>query len=290
MLKFGSNSIKSLKIGNTHIYRVYYGQSKVFENLEHKLGRGIAFVNNVSINFSITNNINWCYNWASNTTQQNMSSMLAKNIAFAPQIWGGTFNKETIKNYIKSNQSIRYLLAFNEPSMGGQSWLTPRECATLWPQLEEIANECSVQLVSPAMCFSGSNMEEDGINLNNPIDWLDKFFADYSVMYGREARVDYIACHIYVNNINDLMSQIHMYEKYGRKIWLTEFNYCDWNSPTPNGTMQDQINFMREALPRLDSDNLVFAYSWFFSNAKDNVYSLIDNNGNTTDLGTVYFS
>lgn len=288
-MKFGDKEAKSLRIGRFGVARAYLGDHKVFEDLDVKLGRGLAFSKSLSpINLARDKHCTWCYNWNWNASDADIASMEANGVTFVPMVWGKTFDKESIKNFIKSHKGIKFLLAFNEPSMVTQSWVTPREAATLWPQLEEIASDCGLRLVSPAMCFSADNMEEDGVNLNNPTDWLDKFFADYSSMHGREPRVDFIACHVYDDESSEVMSQIAMYAKYGRKIWLTEFNRCDWGSTNPNGTIDDQLGFMRDILPKLDSDPNVFAYAWFFANAgSDAVYSLYKNSL-TTELGKIY--
>ena len=67
------------------------------------------------------------------------------------------------------------------------------------------------------------------------------------------------------------MNYIESLAKYNLSIWLTEFA-CDHTK-----TMQEQISYMKQAIPKLEQNDLVFRYSWFNSRDTHSSSLLIDN-------------
>ena len=48
-----------------------------------------------------------------------------------------------------------------------------------------------------------------------------------------------------------------LYDRYGLKIWLTEF------AKPSTFSVQDEMNYLSEMLPYLDSSDHIYRYSWF---------------------------
>ena len=125
--------------------------------------------------------------------------------------------------------------------------MTPKEAAALWPKIEEVAG--NRKLVSPAAAPCGSGPPK---GLSNAIPWFDEFFK-----LCKNCRVDYLATHHYACNAGSTMKYLkQLYDRYGKKIWLTEFS-C------PRTTSVTKIlNYMKAILPQLEKANYVYRYSW----------------------------
>ena len=62
-----------------------------------------------------------------------------------------------------------------------------------------------------------------------------------------------------------MMKKLKNYsERYGKKIWLTEFARRNTHNVT------EVIQFIEEALPRLEWANFIWRYSWFLTRYYDN--------------------
>lgn len=152
-------------------------------------------------------------------------------------LWGAG---KYFPNYNINNKSD-YILGFNEPNHYGQSNITAARAASLWPDVEKIAN--GRLLVSPAAAPCG------GIHCHgNTEDWFDIFFE-----LCKDCRVDYLATHVYFCNANKTMEfLLRLYEKYKREIWLTEFACPRTTNPAK------QLLYMQELLPMLESAPFIF--------------------------------
>jgi hypothetical protein len=155
-------------------------------------------------------------------------------------IWG----RWTVRNVSIPDQAA-YLLGFNEPNHFEQSNLTALEAANYWPDIEKLAN--GRLLVSPAAAQCGGPKCH-----GNTTQWFDKFF-----MYCRGCRVDYLATHYYSCNVDDTMAFLkNLFERYGKKIWLTEFACPYAVSPAK------ELKFMKELLPKLEAAPFIFRYCY----------------------------
>ena len=78
------------------------------------------------------------------------------------------------------------------------------------------------QLVSPATAGNG-------------IPWFDQFFGNCTQLYGKKGcRIDYLAAHDYSCHPPTTLSYVKaLHERYGYKVWLTEFS-CGVTLPRPN--------------------------------------------------------
>jgi Glycosyl hydrolase catalytic core len=219
--------------------------------------------------------VSWYYGWANAPNAKLAKDYARIGVEFVPMIWGGDFNVDDVVNKIPDD--ARFLLGFNEPNFNSQANLTPQKAAALWPSLEQIAQRKHLALVSPAVNYCGG-----GCNVENPVDWMDQFFAACT-----NCQIDYVAVHWYACGGDALRSYIAMFKKYGKPIWLTEFS-CGDSGTQP---VTKQQSYMKEALAYLESDPDIFRYAWFSGRTKSiaNV-DLLAAPGKLSTLGQDYVS
>ncbi|MCV9385516.1 glycosyl hydrolase [Reichenbachiella ulvae] len=230
--------------------------------------------------------VSWWYNW-SETPESTVAQVYTDyNFEFVPMTWNGNYNSSKLKSYLSEHPEVKYILAFNEPNFLEQANMTPSEVAAAWPELEAIADEFNLEIVGPAVNFCGDCVSENGTTYDDPVQYLDDFFAACT-----DCRVDHIAVHTYVNTIGALEWFIDLFQKYDKPIWLTEF--AGWEENGVINNVNDQISFMESALEFLDNEPSVFRYAWFIGRTSGgiNSYAYIDilgSNGQLTALGEVY--
>jgi len=191
------------------------------------------------------------YDWGSRPfyhDNQTCGNMDAITEAHVPMVWGWWHNSQhPFTLTLPSN--TRALLGFNEPNHKEQSGLTPEKAALAWPEVEHHA--VGIPLVSPAAAPCGSATKCIG----NTIEWFDRFFNACS-----SCRVDFLATHLYSCNAQHTMSVLHdLYQRYHRKIWLTEFS-CPHTHDAHR-----QLQYMKDILPRLEAADYIHRYAWFVS-------------------------
>jgi len=100
----------------------------------------------------------WYYNWGL-SPQGNVTNVgPALDMEYVPMCWNGGFNETTLRNYLNAHPGVKYLLGFNEPNFSSQANMTPQKAAEAWPKLEKIADDYGLQLVAPALNFSGEKV------------------------------------------------------------------------------------------------------------------------------------
>lgn len=179
------------------------------------------------------------YDWGPNLDKiqkyANCSNLDQYLDTFVPMIWG----RWNIQNLSIPSQAA-YVLGFNEPNHFEQSNITAEQAAKYWPYVEQVAN--GRLLVSPSAAPCGVECHGD------PIQWFDKFFK-----YCTDCRVDYLSTHYYSCNVNKTMEYLrNLYDRYGKKIWLTEFD-CPYTA-SPNKEMK----FLKEILPQLEAAPFIY--------------------------------
>lgn len=238
---------------------------------------------------ALTPGVCWYYNWDEVPSEIDMPVVgPGTDMEFCPMAWGSTFDEQGLRNYLTEHPGVKYLLGFNEPNFKNQANMTPAQAAEIWPRLEAIAEEFGLGLVGPAVNYSPDAPYTD------PTTWYDEFFELYP-----EARVDYIALHCYMVAADGVMNYINsVAERYGRKIWLTEF--CAWDGLTTDAESARKIqrDEMVRKVEALELSEHVFRYSWFKAKGADNYpyYALLKYKnesqgiaaGTLSDLGTVY--
>jgi hypothetical protein len=217
--------------------------------------------------------VSWYYDWSVEPPAVSQGQL--SGIEWVPMAWNAPSNITNFENRIPAG-SI-FLLGFNEPNFLSQANMTPAEAAAAWPDLEAVAAAKGLKLVSPAVNWCGDCVE--GVT-NDPVDWLDKFFAACT-----GCKVDYIAIHSYAPGSEALQNYLNKFRKYNKPLWITEF--APWDPPKPD--FEGVVKYMKEAIPILENDPDVFRYSWFATRVSINPdISLLAADGVLTKLGQLY--
>ncbi|XP_072035378.1 uncharacterized protein [Amphiura filiformis] len=168
-------------------------------------------------------NTGWWYDWgvssAYHTEIYNCTNPLKGNRI--PMIWG--WSKDPAKRFQFSERS-EYVLGFNEPNHPNQAYMSPQEAAKRWKDLEAAGKaNGAIYFVSPAAAPGGDDY----------IQWFDKFFA-----LCKGCQIDFLATHSYkckATGATGVMNFLtSLWERYGKKIWLTEFACPTLMMPTSN--------------------------------------------------------
>lgn len=269
----------------------------------------------------------WFYNWgvAPTGTADNLGLGDGK-MAFLPMCWNDNFNETQLRNYLSQHQGeTRYLLAFNEPNLSwnvGGAQMTPGQAATAWPKVKQIAADYGLEIVAPALNFTGDKV---GDRVWEPFAWYDEFFRLVP-----DAGVDYLCFHSYMNYYSavnwvtteyfytdkeesdlfystnrakypHLVQYLENYkEAHGHfpRMFLTEFcSYSGNEYPYKAAITRDfQIDQMTQKLQKLEKSDLVAGYAWFMGNIAQGAnewpyMSIFQSNTPTSELselGKVY--
>ena len=143
------------------------------------------------------------------------------------------------------------------------------------------------------------NLMKTGLRLVSPsgtegagTGWLKDF---YNTAIAQDVRIDVIAVHWYdwgnnpAVNTNPTAQQVFdrfktylttIHNLYGLPIWITEFN------ANPNRSGAINLEFMKLALPYLESLDYIERYAWF--QPSSGVANYFDANGSYTEVGVFY--
>jgi hypothetical protein len=246
--------------------------------------RGVAYGNHSASDMqTASKGISWWYNWTGDPEYAIITTYANYNVDFTPMAWNSS-GISGVGSWVSQDDKVKYILGFNEPNFKDQANMTPSQAAAAWPQLQAIADQYNLKLVSPAVNYCGNCVSENGIVYTNPFDWLDDFFTACV-----DCRVDYIALHWYGGG-NSMSSYIDDARKYGKPIWVTE--YASWDNSsvvTPEG----QKNYLAGTTNFLERDPDIFRYSWFIGRTDQGqtAYPYIDlyaGSGQMTALGQLY--
>lgn len=233
--------------------------------------------------------LSWFYDWGTNPSSIGTQASDDRNIEYCPMTWGGNFNADAIRQYVKVHPNCKYLLTFNEPNFQSQANLTPAQAAAKWPQLKALAAELNLKLISPALNYSG------WAEWSTPKKWLDAFFAQPGVSIND---VDGIAIHCYMGYSSSLIGYVKEYIGYYNKpIWLTEF--CSWDDRTGTADTpmkQIQKEYLVDTFDFLETEPMVARYAWFMAKTGENnsipafpwMQLLNGNNGVLTENGKIF--
>ncbi len=252
--------------------------------------RGACMSNLKTTDFEgLKDGLSWFYDWGTNPGGEGKQASDDRNIEYCPMTWGGNFNTDAIRQYVKVHPNCKYLMAFNEPNFQSQANLTPAQAAAKWPQLKALAVELNLKLISPALNYSG------WAEWNTPKKWLDAFFAQPGVSI---SDVDGIALHCYMGWSSSLIGYVKEYIGYYNKpIWLTEF--CSWDdrSGTAEAPMKlIQREYLVDTFDYLETEPMVARYAWFMAKTGENnsvpgfpwMQLLNGNNGVLTENGKIF--
>ena len=246
--------------------------------------RGIAYdLADASDLGALSSGVSWWYNWS---LQPNASAPVdyktRYGMEFYPMLWNGNFNASEVVAFLKANPDIQYMLVLNEPNLSDQANLTPQQAAQLWPQYESIAAQTGVKIVGPAMTWGTMPGYED------PVAWLDAFYAAYQTANNRDPQIDYLAFHWYDYGLADQLNRLGKYQK---SFWVTEFaNWHSQNDGAQIDTLAKQESQMTEMVATCEQRSDVFRYAWFTGRLTPDPHftSLLGGPGGLTGLGTEY--
>lgn len=205
--------------------------------------------------------VSWYYNWGVAPGNASVAAAYEEYLDFIPMTWNGSYNRTNLRNFLTAHPNVKYILAFNEPNFTAQARMTPTQAAAAWPELEAIADEFSLEIVSPAVNYAPGNgaVQENGVTYTDPWKWLDDFFAACP-----DCRVDHIAIHCYMNDPNSVDWYVNQFiTKYNKPIWLTEFCAWEYNAPLTTEGYQYQRSTMIRKLEQLERNPMVAKYAWF---------------------------
>jgi hypothetical protein len=230
--------------------------------------------------------VTWWYDWGATPNAKVPANYRALyRMDYFPMLWNGNFNAATILAFLKAHPAIHYLLVLNEPNVGGQAYLTPRQAAALWPRYEAIATQAKVAIVGPQITWGTMPGYAD------PVTWLDAFYAAYKGAHGgRAPRIDYLGLHWYDYG---LAGQLDRLDKYKKPFWVTEF--ANWHSQQDGAqitTLAEQEKQMTAMVATLENRSDVFRYAWFTGRVSPDPHysSLLGAPGHLTKLGQLYLS
>ena len=252
--------------------------------------------------------ITWTYNWYV-APEPDFLQDGKHDIMFVPMCWNHDFDTSKLRNYLENHPEAQYLMGFNEPNFSSQANMTPAQAAAVWDQLEFLAQEFNLKLISPALNFTG---ERVGGHVWGIDEWLGAFIEEYRGLHeGRDPLMDYIALHCYMNWAGALDWYVNTYlyaddkdvalknyfQRNGKKqIMLTE--WCAWEGDKDGfvTTVDSQIDQMVQKVQIMEQSPNVAGYAWFMGlggNPNNNYpyYHVFQNSANgieLTELGLVY--
>ena len=222
---------------------------------------------------------NWYYTWGLDP------SSTVEGVEFVPMFWGASSVTEDNCNKINrlfEEGKISYVLGFNEPDLSAESNMSVNDALDYWAFLCEHLDS-RIKLVSPAPSYPTR-------------DWLEQFMAGVNE---RGLRCDYVAVHMYAGigteNYQNVIREV--YNKYGKRVWITEFAPRDDNASTNGYNSYSEarvLSQMNTLLPAYEEMPEVFRYSWFGC-ASESMIGLISSrffgdDGQITSLGEYYAS
>lgn len=226
--------------------------------------KGVCSTNNKEID-SI-GNTTWFYDW-------NDKDVSTPTREYAPMAFMWYSTRDSFITKLINKDSITHYIAYNEPDVTGPSRQTVAQAIPAFKKMQSVG----LRMGSPSASY---------------IAWQDTFAREAKV---QKLQIDYVCLHWYdwgaymtthpdsivsaAGILTRLKSFINaVYDYYRKPIWLTEFNANEHRTDSVH------IEFMKIALPWLDSCPYVERYAYFFGN---DVRS-INSNGSLTAAGKIY--
>ena len=224
----------------------------------------------------------WYYNWGLGNDSE-------PNYHYVPMAWGagGAMPRGVARLIGKSD--VNHLLGFNESD----------NCEDQSGQYNNLCDPEVAVAYFENLMGTGLRLGTPAPRENGPFGWLDEFSE---IARQRNVRFDFVAVHWYDwgsnprNSPNAPATEIFerfknylhsVHDKYQLPIWITEFNA----NPNRGNAIQDE--FLRLALPYLDSLDYIERYAYFQpdprnSSTPNEPAYYYDANGNLTNIGEIY--
>ena len=210
---------------------------------------------------AIETGVTWWYNWyfRSDTTADFTD---VHEMQFVPMLWG--YNPESdyveLESWLIDHPDVDHLLVLNEPNLVDQANMTPSEAVSQWLRYEQfqddmrVSHSREIDLVGPAITWGTMTGFED------PVAWMDAFYAAFMEAEGREPRIDALAFHWYDYGLDGQLTRL---EKYGKKVWVTEMANWHIEEFWVIDTPEKQIETMTELVNTCETRDDVERYAWF---------------------------
>ena len=217
------------------------------------------------------NGSSWVYSWTLVPPWQRAlcSTPPTRALEFVPMIWGEgelQSSRLTRADSVAALTAAKYVMTFNEPELAGQSNIAPTRAAELWPQIEGIAAQYSLEIVAP--CVKDGTGGDDG-------GWYDQWLAACDTQHGRPCNFNYTCAHFYLypepctlawGCARSLTHFIDLFaSKYKRPMWVTETACSPWAAATGGLTCDASVHLelMEQIVPTYEASANVFRYSWY---------------------------
>jgi hypothetical protein len=218
----------------------------------------------------------WFYRWANN-------GLATIDFENAPMAWGASAADDDADITIyKQKYKATHVMGFNEPD----------DCNSQSGQYRDLCQEDVAVGYYKNLMKSGLRIVSPAGREEAPAGWLQNFYDKATV---QDIRIDVIGVHWYDWGSNPVANPNHtatvifnrfktyltnVYNRFGKPIWITEFN------ANPNRSNATNLAFMQLALPYLETLDYVERYAWF--EPVSNVADYYDGSNNLTNVGTYY--
>ncbi|GAC1543335.1 MAG: glycoside hydrolase family protein [Candidatus Velthaea sp.] len=248
--------------------------------------RGVAYDFAVPADLAaLAPGVSWWYNWTTTPNAAVPADYTSRyGMDYYPMLWNGNFDATATVSFLAAHPTIKYILVLNEPNLTGQANLTPSQAAQIWPRYEAVAASAGVKIVGPALTWGTMPGFQD------PVVWLDAFYAAYRSANNRDPQIDFLAFHWYDYGLS---AQLDRLAKYGKPVWVTEL--ANWHSKIDGkqiDTLAKQEAQMTDMVATCENRADVFRYAWFTGRVSPDPHfdSLLGAQGALTELGALYIS
>ncbi|EFY87455.1 hypothetical protein MAC_06563 [Metarhizium acridum CQMa 102] len=162
---------------------------------------------------------------------------------------GLAYNDPALANLFGKSKAngAKAVFSFNEPDNAGEAAMSAADAATYHVKY---MNPCDGKALVGAPAITNSNKPEEGIR------WLKNFVSECET---KGCKYDFCNVHWYspveeFDKLFDHIEQAHV-TCGGKPIFLTEF--------APTGSASEVDDFMKRAIPKLDSLDYLYGYSYF---------------------------
>ena len=229
----------------------------------------------------------WYYTWGGDRPNPAPSS-----VEFVPMEWGyyGNANNGSINwlNSRKAQPGVKAFLGFNEPDHTDQANLSVNYALEGFSYMSTLG----IPIGSPACADDNDSWMQSFMSKANGTDPITKKpYINPTTKLGY--RIDFVCVHCYSRNPYDFIGYIqYIHNLYGKPLWITEFAPADWSGTNPVSA-QECMNYMRIAVPWLNSQDYVQRYAWYTGSAPGGTWTLssaglVNNDGSLSAMGQLY--
>lgn len=216
---------------------------------EAKLSKGLAWgANNNWAKKIAKGQISWYHHWQNAAVPE-----MPRDVEYVPMDWGPKYHnlwQQRKAGFAKHKP--KYVLAFNEPDVTGQSDMSPSSAASRYMKELEPLRKKGIKVSSPQIVWNTK--------------WMDSFLKKIRAQGGD---VDFIAAHYYGSwkDQKRLESWIKtLRSKYKKSIWLTEYGV----TASSGGSTAQIMNFKTKVTNWMSGKSYVKRVAWLGCFATNN--------------------